>query len=199
MKKLMPILDKDGREIVWLKNFPNDDNVDCIEIVAGKNCFGKKYFPLCYLLDRTHNNLPHFSSLEDYETEDCHFLDHITDFVTLDVNGKQFSNIIFCNPYEIGFIGKEFAKEFLNKTASMLCSNGVIHIIGHTSNVWSKYHNANKYTSKLIMENELICQFKLSAPTTLTQEHEYIRFNRFTRVNINKQTVPNEMFTITKI
>jgi hypothetical protein len=195
----MPIQDIIGNEIVWLQNFPNDQNVENIEIGAGKSCFGKKYFPLCYLLDQTNNELPHFSGVADYHLNDCHYLDHIADFATLNVNGKQFSNIVFCNPYGIGFMGPEYAKVFLNKTASMLRYNGLIHIIGHTSNPWSNYRDASRRTLKLLNEGELINQFQLSGLTSLTADHTYIQDNYFTQTDINRQTVPNEMFTIQKM
>lgn len=194
----MPITDHAGNEIVWLQNFPNDEQVENLEIGAGKSCFGKKYFPLCYLVDQTSNGLPHFYGVEDYEEKDCHYLDHVQDFGTLNLNGRQFSNIIFCNPYGIGFMGNEFAKEFLRVTAGILKDNGYIHIIGHAKNSWSNYRDAQRRTERLAQDGELVASFEFSELTSLTAEHEYIANNYFTQCDINRQTLPNELFTIKK-
>ena len=194
----MPITDHAGNEIVWLQNFPNDNGVENIEIGAGKSCFGKKYFPLCYLLDQTTNKLPHFSGLVDYDQKDCHYLDHVQDFSSIDLGGKQFSNIIFCNPYGIGFMGNEYAKEFLNTTARMLRDDGLIHIIGHAKNSWSNYHDATRRSLKLAQDGELNATFEFSNLTQLTAEHDYLINNYFTQSDINRQTIPNELFTIKK-
>jgi len=192
----MPILDSKGNEIVWLQNFPNDDGVDNLEIGAGKSCFGKKYFPLCYLVDQTSNELPHFSDLANYDEVDCHYLDHVEDFGSLNLGEKKFSNIIFCNPYGIGFMGSGFAKEFLNTTSSMLRQNGLIYIIGHAKNPWSNYRDATRRIIKLQESNELNANLEFSDLTKLTPEHHYLANNYFTLSDINKQTIPNELFTI---
>ena len=193
----MAVIDTKGSEIVWLKNFPNDDTVENIEFGAGTSYFGKKYFPLCYLTDVTNNNLKHFFGINDYDSTNCHYLDHICDFNKIDFQGRTFNKVIFCNPSDLGFRGREFSKEFLNKTANILSDNGSIIIIGNSTNPWSKYHNVKRYLERLTNDGELISQFIISDLIVLDDTHEY-RKNVFTHSDINTVAYPNELFTITK-
>jgi len=195
----MAIIDINGSEIVWLRNFPNDENVENIEFGSGKSYFGKKYFPLCYLTDITNNQLEHFFGFTDYELQDCHYLDYTCDFNTVDLNGKTFSKVILCNPFFIGFRGREYTKEFLNKAGHILNDLGSIIVIGNSTNGWSKYRNAEKYLGHLTNGGELNYHFAISPLTTLDDRHEYRMTNTFTMTDIKYQTYPDEMFTITKI
>ena len=195
----MAIIDINGSEIVWLKNFPNDVNVQNIEFGSSKSYFGKKYFPLCYLTDITDNDLQHFFGIPDYHLIDCHYLDYTCDFNTINLNGRTFNKVIVCNPYGIGFRGKEYAKEFVNRAASILSDDGSILVIGNSTNTWSQYRNAERYIRNLTDDGELEYRVVISELTTLDDQHIYRNSNTFTCSDIKSITRPNEMFTISKI
>jgi len=151
----MPIKDVNGFPLVHYNNFPNDE-VRNIEIGAGKNYFGKREFPSCYITDLKIPNLQHFTIYDDYENQECHYIDDEFNYFETDVNGRTFDNLIFCNPFKFGFIGIAHAKDFLNKAGELLNENGFIHIIGHKTNPWTKSKNIVKYFNKLKDSDELL-------------------------------------------
>jgi hypothetical protein len=195
----MQILDINQSEIVPHQNFPNDVGVENIEIGASKNCFGKKYYPFCYLTDlSTIEGLPHFTEIVDYNFDNCHFLDYIGNFFELEID-RVFNNVIFCNPYGLGFRGQENSKLFLNKAGELLSTGGTMIVIGNSSNAWSNYDNANKWLSRLTEDGELDFTMQISNLETLDETHEYRVNHTFNRLTIGQPALPNQMFTISKI
>ena len=98
----MPIFDKNGFEIEHHNNFPLDLEVINIEFGAGRNNFGKREYPKCYLTDLSLPNLQlHFKNYIEYENEDCHFLDNVCNFLEYSFQ-RKFDNLIFCNPFSYG-------------------------------------------------------------------------------------------------
>lgn len=195
----MPILDIYNSEITHHPNFPNDLDVVNIEVGASKNCFEKKYFPFCYLTDLLSiDDLPHFATIQDYDYDNCHFLDYVGNFFELNIE-RVFNTAIFCNPYGFGFQGKEHSKIFLNKAGEILSEEGELLIIGNATNGWSKYESAQKWLTKLTEENELNYSMQISDLTTLTDEHEYRSNHTFNRKTISVPAMPNQMFRIKKI
>lgn len=194
----MPINDVNGMPIVYYNNFPNDD-VRNIEIGAGRNYFGKREFPSCYVTDLKIPQLQHFTNFQDYENQDCHFLDAEFSYFETDINGRTFDNLIFCNPNEFGFLGIGCAKDFLNKAGEMLSENGLIHILGHKRNPWSKSDNIIRYLKKLTDEEQLSCNLEIVSVEDIGSDHRYLQEYRFTRCDIETTTEPNEKIIIKKI
>lgn len=196
--RYMPIFDMHQNELVHHLDYPNNNQIKNIEFGASKSYFGKKEFPYCYLTSLEYPNLPHFKTLDNYDEEDCHYLDGTCDFLNDDLNGRTFDKLIFCNPFGYGFKGREYAKEFLNKAGSLLNENGEIFFIGSRANIWIKYHNVNRYFNHLKNNDELKYELELSELTELTSTHNYIVNYVYNLCDISKTTIPNEMFTIKK-
>lgn len=195
----MPIVDINNIEIVPHQNFPNDMDVENIEIGASKNYFGKKYYPFCYLTDKFPvEGLFHFTETAEYDETNCHFLDYVGDFFELQID-RTFNNIIICNPYGFGFQGKEYSKLFLNKAGNLLNDGGSMIVIGNSKNGWSKYESANKWLTKLTLEGELNYSMQISQLQILQDTHEFRVNHTFNKIAISEPTKPNEMFTIQKI
>jgi hypothetical protein len=195
----MPILDIHQNEIVHYSNFPND-NADNIEFGAGKGCFGKKFLPSCYLTDITNNNLPHFKELAQYdENSNCHYLDHLYDFIKSDIINRTFDRLIFCNPYGFGVGGYGEAKDFFTRAGRILNVGGEILMIGGITNRWVKYTNAVNYYNQLIGEENLLYEFQISPLTVLDDNHQYRLNHVFTLSDINVDIKPNQMYSITKV
>jgi len=194
----MPILDQTGTEIVHYTNFPDDDGVNNIEVGAGRNCFGKKYFNQCYLTDLSTPNYPHFSQNDNYDEINSHFLDEIVDFYNL-TPVRTYNRIIFCNPVGFGFQGKENAKKILNKAGELLNLDGEILVVGNSTNGWAKYDSATKWLGRLVQDGLLDYNFQISALSPLTENHIYRTDHMFWKMTVDEPTIVNQMFTITKI
>lgn len=194
----MAIFDINNREIVHHADFPNNDQIRNLEIGASRNCFGKKYYPSCYLTDLIEPNFPHFYGKVDYDENNCHFLDYIGDFYSLEMQ-RDFDRAIFCNPYGFGFQGKEYSKKFLNKSGQVLRVGGEILILGNSSNNWSKYENAKKWLSRLKLENTLDYNLQLSPLVKLDDSHDYRRNHTFRKMTVDDITIVNEMYKIFKV
>jgi len=195
----MPIYDINNTEIVHHNNFPLDEDVRHIEIGASINCFGKRFFPNCYLTDMIDIPLPHFSNSPEYSLGNCHFLDFRCNFFEIDFRNKFFDMVICCNPNGYGFRGLEFSKIFLNQAADILNTEGIIHVIGNSTNPWSKYDNASKYIEKLNESGDLTHALEISELSILDEAHIYRNNHSYTRNNYSEEAVPNQLFTIRKI
>ena len=193
----MPILDINDVEIVYHSDFPNNNQIRNLEIGASRNCFGKKYFPSCYLTDITEPSYPHFYGLPDYDENNSHFLDYIGDFYDLNIE-RDFDLTIFCNPYGFGFRGKEHSKKFLNKSGQVLRDGGEILILGNRANDWSKYENAEKWLSRLNAEKLLDYNLALSPLVEIDENHVYRTDHVFRKMTVDDTTIVNEMYKIVK-
>lgn len=195
----MAIFDIFNNEILHFENFPNDE-VHTIEFGAGKGCFGKKFLPTCYLTDIYQIDLPHFKTLDEYdENSNCHYLDHICDFLDSPSIERTFNKLVFCNPYEFGVGGYGETKQFLSRAGELLDIGGEILIVGNSTNRWSQYKKAKKYYDQLIQDENLDYRFEIADLITLNDNHPYRVNNVYTLSNINVQTFPNQLYTITKL
>lgn len=195
---LMPINDINGNPLTQHLNFPNDnETVTNIEFGAGRNYYGKKEFPNCYLTDLTNPNLLHFSQYVDYEFENCHFLDANCDFYEYNF-ARTFENIILCNPYNYGFSGFGSAKKFFDRAGTLLNEEGEIHIIGHSLNKWSCKDSFEEYLENDIEDYKSKYNFKLHSYESLNREHSINATYRFYRTELKDLTVPNERLVIKK-
>ena len=193
----MPILDINNVEIVYHSDFPNNNQIRNLEVGASRNCFGKKYYPSCYLTDLTEPSYPHFHGLENYDENNSHFLDYIGDFYDLNID-RDFDLTIFCNPYGFGFRGKEHSKKFLNKSGQVLRDGGEILILGNRANDWSKYENAEKWLSRLNNEQLLDYNLALSPLVVIDEDHVYRTSHVFRKMTVDDTTIVNEMYRIVK-
>jgi hypothetical protein len=194
----MPVLDKFGNPIQFHANFPYDNDILNIEFGAGRNNFGKREFPSCYLTDLSYPNLlSYFSDYTD-ENEDYHYLDNICDFYDIRL-GRQFDNIILCNPYMYGYKNLGEAKRFFNRAGKILNTDGKLHIIGSSSNPWCKKDSYDKYVKNEIEAYFSEYNFELESFEVLNQEHEINRAYNFFTSGLNQQTVPNEKLIIKKL
>ncbi|QLC66712.1 hypothetical protein LPB248_10555 [Flavobacterium sp. LPB0248] len=201
-KNLMPINDKFGIPIIHHPNFPNDIvgdiGVGNIEFGAGRNYFGKREFPNCYLTDLKNPELDHFSIHEDYEIRDCHFLDANCDFYKYDFD-RTFQNIILCNPYFYGFQGLGNAKKFFDRAGDLLENDGKIHIIGSSSNKWCCKDSLEEYLENEIEEYKSNHTFILEAHEELTRQHTINVTYNFYKTELKDITVPNERLVLKKV
>jgi len=193
----MPINDVNGHPLVYYNNFPNDD-VRNIEIGAGKNYFGKREFPRCYITDLKTPSLEHFTNYDDYENQDCHYIDTEFDYFESNINGRTFDNIICCNPSEYGFLGLGYAKDFLNKAGELLNDDGSIFILGHKKNPWANARKIEKYLKQLKESEQLLYNLEIVDFEIIDEQHRYIQEYKFTRCDIETSTQPNEKIVIKK-
>lgn len=193
----MPINDINGIPIVHHLNFPNDD-VRNIEFGAGKNYFGKKEFPNCYLTDLDNPNLPHFTHYPNYEIEDCHYLDANCDFFKYSFN-RKFDNIILCNPFLYGFLGLGDAKRFFDRAGDLLNDDGKIHIIGSSFNKWCSKDSYDDYMSNEIDEYKSNYSFVLEDHVHLTRQHDINTSFSFYQAGLKDRTYPNQILVIKKV
>jgi hypothetical protein len=195
----MPLIDKFGNPILYHLNFPNDLEVSNIEFGAGRNDFGKREYPNCYVTDLSYPELlSHFTDFNE-DTIDYHFLDNLCDFYNSKFD-RQFENIILCNPYKYGFKGLGGAKKFFDRAGEILVKNGKIHIIGKSNNPWCKKESFDKF-----IKNDEIPAFKskydfeLEDFEILDELHEINTNYRFYSTGLEKQTIPNERLIIKKL
>lgn len=194
----MPIFDINHSEIIYHPDFPNNEEIRNLEVGASINCFGKKFYPACYLTDKEQPPFPHFIETPDYDETNSHFLDFVGDFYNLNIN-RDFDLAIFCNPYGFGFRGKENSKKFLNKSGQVLRNGGEILILGNSANAWSKYRNAEKWLSTLRSEGALDYNLQLLPLTKIDENHNYRNNHTFRKVVVTETTIVNEMYKIVKI
>jgi len=191
----MPILDIQGNHLASFDAFPFNEEVQNIEFGAGVNYFGKKEFPNCFLTDIQPPNCDHFQQYpEDYENRNCHFLDSICDYLSTDFGEKTFSNLIFCNPFGIGFLGQGHADEFISRATDLLNEEGKIYILGSASSPWSKSRKIKRYLSELIELGVIEIEV-----TSLDPEHAYITEYNYLQCDMVTKTTPNELIVIKKI
>lgn len=196
----MPILDKYGNPITYHNNFPNDLAVTNIEFGAGRNDFGKREYPNCYVTD-----LSYPAKLKSYFQEyheditDYHYLDNICDFYNSKFE-RQFENIILCNPYGYGFKGLAGAKKFFDRAGEILVKNGQIHIIGNSTNPWCKKESFDNF-----IKNDTIAVFKskydfeIDIFEVLDTDHQINTNYKFYTTGLELETMPNERLTIKKL
>lgn len=195
----MPILDKFGNEIAHHINFPNDLEVNNIEFGAGRNNFGKREYPKCYLTDLSYPELIlHFKNHNDYVNEDCHYLDNVCDFYKHNFE-RKFDNLIFCNPYEYGFFGLHGAKTFFDRAGDILSENGRIHIIGKSSNKWCKKEAFDKFLKNEILTYKSKYDYELEDFEILNINHSINTNYIFFESGLKKVTMPNEKIIIKKL
>lgn len=196
----MPILDIHENEIEHHPDFPHSENVLNLEIGAGRNYFGKKYFPKCFLIEKPNSSCtgyPHFVEVgRNYESYDCHYIDHFTDLNGLSNQKERFENIICCNPYSYGFNGIAFATEFFRLMNQILIPGGSFHILTASSNGWGSYRNANRFYEKL--REDLRITFDISEKIVVDETHHFRLENVFRQSDLLKEAKPNEFYTFTK-
>lgn len=191
----MPILDRQGNHLVSYDDFPLNDEVHNIEFGAGVNYFGKKEFPNCFLTDIQPPSCDHFLvHPDDYEKKECHFLDSMCNYLNADFGHKTFYNLIFCNPFNIGFIGQGHADEFINRATALLNEDGKIYILGNTRNPWTKSRSIRKYLSEKVDLGEVEIEV-----TTLDENHSYIAEYTYKQCDMVTTTTPNELIIIKKL
>jgi hypothetical protein len=196
----MPILDKFGNEIEHHIDFPNDLEVNNIEFGAGKNNYGKREHPKCYLTDQDYptEDVLHFSYHNDYEIQNCHYLDDICHFYDYNFE-RKFENIILCNPFGYGFRGLADAQKFFNRAGDILSENGRIHIIGKYSNGWCKKESLDKYLKNEIEIYKSKYFFEIESFEPLDSNHSINTNYRFFECGLQKITIPNEKIIIKKL
>lgn len=193
----MPITDINGNPLVHHVNFPIDE-VRNIEFGAGKNYFGKREFPSCYITNLTTPNLHHFTHYPNYELEDCHYLDATCDYYNYNFN-REFENIILCNPYHFGFSGLGAGKRFFDRAGELLCREGKIHIVGHSSNPWCGIDYYDEYMSNEIEEFKSIYEFELLGCVPLPRTHPINTTYKFFKSELLDRTYPDQMLVIKKL
>lgn len=197
----MAFLDIHNNEIAHHPSFPNDEEVINLEIGAGRNFFGKKFFPNCYLTEDNHSdvkNLKHFKELDDYNEESkCHFIDSFRDLYSLKGLGKTFNRIICCNPFEYGFANVLKTINTLNTLGELLTVGGHILIMGNNYNKWSKRDKFDKYYIEGI--NDINYRFEVSDYTVLDDNHRFVVDHTYYRTCMEEPVRPTYVYSIKKI
>lgn len=192
----MPILDIHGTPLVHHTVLTSE--IRNIEFCGGTGFFGKKEFPLCYSTDIEIPKLKHFSLYpDDYETQDCHFLDERCDFFNPPFHGRTFDNIIICNPYNLGFSGRFETKRFLVNINELLNDDGKLFLIGNSKNPWSRFRNLSKNYKYLVDDAEVEDVFEFILEE-LNSDHYYRINYTFYVTGFGQQTIPDQLITIRK-
>ncbi|WP_175622834.1 hypothetical protein [Chryseobacterium schmidteae] len=194
----MPIVDKFGNPIQYHENFPHDLNIVNIEFGAGRNNFGKREYPSCYLTDLSYPKmLSYFNEYND-ENSDYHYLDNICNFYDSSFD-RQFQNIILCNPYNYGFKKLWDGKKFFDRAGELLNEQGELHIIGKSSNYWCNKESFDKFSKNEIGTYISKYQFELLSFENLNEEHEINQNYTFYTSELRQRTIPNERLIIKKL
>ncbi len=93
-----------------------------VELGAGCNDFGKRFFSPCYLTDKD-------IALKD--SCDSHCIDCFCDAYKLPFSENSFKRAIICNPFGYGFKDSEPAKILIKELYRILVNNGEIIIISN--------------------------------------------------------------------
>lgn len=193
----MPILDLYGDEILHHNDFPNNVEIKNIEFGAGKNFYGKKEFPKCYLTDLSYPDFLHFSQNENYNEDNSHFLDDICDFYEYNFE-RTFENIILCNPFGYGFKDLGDAKRFFDRAGELLIDNGEIHIVGSSINPWCSIDSFNEYMLNEIEIYKSLYNFQVESFEELSRECRINTTYRFYKRELKQITIPNQKLVIKK-
>jgi hypothetical protein len=197
----MPILDLHNSELVSHPGFPNDTTVLHIEFGAGKNYFGKKFFPLCYLTEREESvfRIPHFTNFQDYEVRDCHYndaqLDHIENPNIFP--SDRFDKVIFCNPYGYGFRNVETTTFILNSLGRILRTGGSLLVLSHHTNGWGKYRNASRFFNASVPS--LRYNYQLTDLEPMDENHLFRQDQRYYSCNLQNETTPDQVYSFIKL
>lgn len=196
----MSILDKNGNPIAYHEIFPGDVEVNNIEFGAGRNDFGKREYPNCYVTDLSYpNELKSYFKEYQEDIKDYHYLDNICDFYNTNF-GRQFENIILCNPYGYGFKGLASAKKFFDRAGEILVKNGQINIIGKSNNPWCKKESFDKFIKNDTIEIfKSKYDFEIDSFEILDGDHQINTNYKFYTTGLKLETIPNERLTIKKL
>lgn len=194
----MSIVDKFGDPIQYHGNFPHDLNVMNIEFGAGRNDFGKREYPSCYLTDLTYPEMLSYFREYNEDTVDYHFLDNVCNFYDSSFE-RQFDNIILCNPFDYGFKKLGDAKKFFDRTGELLNVDGRLHIVGHSNNPWCKKDSFDNFIKNEIEVYFSKYKFELETYEVLNTDHEINQTYKFYSTGLNQRTVPNERLIIKKL
>lgn len=193
----MPILDILENEISHHLDFPNNLQIKNIEFGAGRNFYGKKEYPQCYLTDLSYPDFLHFTETEDYREDNSHFLDGLCNFYTYNFE-RTFNNIILCNPFNFGFNGLGNAKKFFDRAGDLLNIDGKINIIGSSQNPWCSKDSLDDYFLNEIEDYKSNHNFGLQTHEELTREDRVNITYRFYKSELKDITVPNQKLVILK-
>ncbi|WP_173968517.1 hypothetical protein [Flavobacterium collinsii] len=195
----MMILDKHGNPIIYHENFPHDMEVTNIEFGAGRNNFGKREYPNCFVTDLSYPK-DIKSYFKDYHEDitDYHYLDNLCDFYNTNFQ-RKFENIILCNPFNYGFKGLGDAKKIFDRAGDILVDNGQIHIIGKSKNPWCKKESFNNFIKNTIPVFQSKYKFELESFENLDTNHQINKNYKFYTSELKIETVPDERLTIKKI
>lgn len=193
----MPIYDKNGVPLVHHVNFPEDE-VQNIEFGAGRNNFGKREFPNCYLTDLIYPKLQHFTTDENYEQGNYHFIDGLCNFYEYNFN-KRFDRIILCNPFNYGYKELGGGKLFFDRIDDLLTEDGEVHIIGKACNPWCSKESLDEYFENQLEPFKPKSNFEIKEYEILPLEHNINLNYIFYKTELNDRTIPDERLVIKRI
>lgn len=194
----MPILDIFNEEILHHNDFPSNLEITNIEFGAGRNFYGKKEYPKCYLTDLSYPELLHFTQTANYDEVNNHFLDDLCNFYDYNFE-RTFNNIILCNPFNFGFNGLGNAKKFFDRAAELLSENGEIHIVGSSINKWCCKDSFDEFIYNDIEEYKSTHEFVLSTHEELSRENRINTTYKFYQTELKKITIPDQKLVIKKL
>jgi hypothetical protein len=200
----MALNDINNEELRSFEGFPNDLQVLHIELGAGINNFGKKFFPDCYLTDKDElifSDYPHFmTQYPDYEKLNCHYNDIRFDIFAESglIPDNRFKTVIFCNPYHYGFRYEDNAILSLDLVGRILEPGGQLIVLVNHTNRWAQYRETSKLFNRLSQENKLKYEFFISPLTIMDENHEYRKEHKYFTCVMGEETRPTQLYSFTK-
>ncbi len=140
--------EKDAKS-AFIAQFPDEPEVQNIELGAGCGDFGKQFYPECYLTD----------ILDGVQICPCNHIDYYCSATDLPWGAERFELLIMCNPFGYGFMTKESTEELLASVFRVLKIGGKALILANERNKWANSKNVKKYIGEYNAEKgtSIIC------------------------------------------
>jgi hypothetical protein len=194
----MAIIDINGNPIKH-NEYNEHDKIVNIEFGSGKNYFGKREYPECYLTDINVPSVMHFMDVfPDYLNADCHFIDFTCNFYSHNFNGRLFEKIILCNPYDFGYNGLLEGKFFFDRAGDLLEHNGQLIIICSKSNPFASKKKLDLYLRSDGSSFQSKYKFEVEAFEEMDINHRIVKEYQFKQCCLEKITIPNQKIIIKK-
>lgn len=151
-----------------------------IELGAGRDRFGDKFFPTCLETDVNRG------------ISDSTDIDVLTDAHKVACKDSEFSIVLVCNPYPYGFVREE-GVALLREIVRILEPNGRIVLIASSHNPNCQPNRITKAAKALLDETGI----ELSMMVTSIHAHEHFPGHTFYRLD-GSCTIPNLEIVLTR-
>jgi len=135
------------------KDFVENIEIKNVELGAGCNEFGKKYYPQCYL-----------TTIDADSIKQCKpkpKIDIYCDAYNTPFQDCRFEHVIICNPFGYGFKTKHDSSKLINEIVRILLNKGKIIIISNIRNSFFKANKIEQYFEEYKKTNNINFVFKM--------------------------------------